>query len=92
MHPRGRDVWETINDNKAQDRNYSITPYSAFAHRLHQVVWPNKFYPEAIEKYDGTTNPKGQLLPDCPSRVYPNLVIESARVHSPILGPSVLAI
>jgi hypothetical protein len=34
------------------------SPYSAFAHRLRQVIWPDKFRPGPIEKYDGTTNPK----------------------------------
>jgi hypothetical protein len=42
----------------AQHRNYSVSPYSAFVHRLHQVIWPDKFHPGPIEKYDGTTNPK----------------------------------
>ena len=32
--------------------------YSAFVHRLRQVIWPDKFRPRPIEKYDGTTNPK----------------------------------
>ena len=42
----------------AQHRNNSVSPYSAFAHRLRQVTWPDKFRPRPIEKYDGTTNPK----------------------------------
>ena len=42
----------------AQHRNYSVSPYSAFAHRLCQVIWPDKFRPRPIEKYNGTTNPK----------------------------------
>jgi hypothetical protein len=34
------------------------TSYSAFSHRLRQVVWPDKFRPMTIETYDGSTNPK----------------------------------
>ena len=58
MHRRNRDARETININMAQHRNYSVIPYSAFVHRLCQVIWPDKFHPGPIEKYDGTTNLK----------------------------------
>ena len=61
MHRKGHDAQETINVNMARNRNYSVTPYLAFAHRLRQVVWPDKFCPRAIEKYDGT-KPQGMDL------------------------------
>lgn len=38
-----------------------ITTFSAFAHRLCQVNWPDKFRPGAIDKYNGSTNPKEWL-------------------------------
>lgn len=36
----------------------SVTGYSAFAPDLRRVVWPEKFRPGPIDKYDGTTNSK----------------------------------
>ena len=63
----------------AQHMNYSITPYSAFAHRLRQVVWPDKFCPRAIEKYDGTTNTKEWI------QIY-NMVIEAASGDDHIMA------
>ena len=71
MHRRNRDAQETININMAQHRNNSVSPYSAFAHRLRQVTWPDKFRPRPIEKYDGTTNPKEWI------QIY-EMVIETA--------------
>jgi len=59
---RGRDARTTLDANRAQhyDTNpcVSVTDYRAFAPNLRRVVWPRKFKPGPIEKYDGTTNPK----------------------------------
>lgn len=45
----------------AQGRNFTITTYSAYAHSLRWVIWPDKFRLRAIDRYDGSTNPKEWL-------------------------------
>ena len=75
VNRRGRDARATLDANRAQhygtNPRVSVTDYCAFAPNLWRVIWPRKFKPGPIEKYDGTTNPKEWII------IY-SMVIEAA--------------
>ena len=48
-----------------------MTNYRTFTPNLRRVVWPLRFKPGLIEKYDGTTNPREWI------QIY-SMVIEAA--------------
>jgi hypothetical protein len=72
---RNQDARTMLNTNRAKHYVTNpwvlITDYRAFAPNLRRVVWPLKFKPGPIKKYDGATNPREWI------QIY-SIVIEAA--------------